>query len=90
MKDNFESEELVEFLLNPPSYSVYAETPSLCQSDAIFVMDIKSDDFLWRNKGTKTTSVKVEGKRYRLAKTYYLHGKYDKGFRRRIYSIKGA
>ena len=51
--------------------------------------DIKSDDFLWRNNGTKTTSVKVEGKRYRLAKTYYLHGKYGKGFRRRIYSLKG-
>ena len=98
MKDNFESEEVVEFLLNPPSYTICAETPSLCQSDAIFVIDrerlkheedIKSDDFLWRNNGTKTTSVKVEGKRYRFSKTYYLHGKYGKGFRRRIYSLKG-
>ena len=51
MKDNL-SEEVVEFLLNPPSCSICAETPSLCQSDAIFVIereklkheeDIKSD-----------------------------------------------
>jgi len=56
IKDNFESEEVVQFLLNPPSYIICAETPSLCQSNAIFVIDrdrlkheedMKSDDFCW-------------------------------------------
>ena len=68
IKDNLESEEVVKFLINPPSYIICREKPSLCQSDAIFVVDrdqlkheedLKSDEFPWRNNGTKTTTIKV-------------------------------
>ena len=48
--------------------------------------DLKSDDFSWRNSGTKMSKVTLRNKRYVLQCTYFVHAKY-KDFKRRIYSL---
>lgn len=48
--------------------------------------DLKSDDFSWRNNGTKMSNITLRNKRYVLQRTYFVHAKY-KDFKRSIYSL---
>ena len=68
-KDNFTSEELAQYLSNPPSFAICKDRPAVCQKNAIFLIDreilasdddLKSDDFSWRNNGTNTTTVNIK------------------------------
>lgn len=65
-EDDFSNEEIAQYLSNPPSFVICQERPAVCQRNAVFVIDrevltsdddLKSDDFSWRNNGTKQTSV---------------------------------
>jgi hypothetical protein len=95
-EDKFSNKKLTEFLLDPPTFAVCKnERPTVCQVNAIFTIDskslkdendIKSDDFAWRNNGTKAYEVLINNTFYNLSKTYFVHKKY-KDFKRRIYSL---
>ena len=50
------------------------------------IEDLKSDDFSWRNNGTKMSNITLRNKRYVLQRTYFVHAKY-KDFKHRIYSL---
>ena len=94
IQDNFTSEELAWYLLNPPSFAICKDRPAVCQKNAMFLIDreipagedLKSDDFSWRNNGTKMSNITLRNKRYVLQRTYFVHAKY-KDFKRRIYSL---
>ena len=94
-KDNFTSEELAQYLSNPPSFAICKDRPAVCQKNAIFLIDreilasdddLKSDNFSWRNNGTNTTTVNIKKTTCVLFRTYFVHTKY-KDFKRRIYSL---
>ena len=93
-KDDFTSEELARYLSNPPRFAICKDRPAVCQKNAMFLIDrelpasedLKSDDFSWRNNGTKTSNVTLKHTTYLLLRTYFVHAKY-KDFKRRIYSL---
>lgn len=67
-EDDFSNEEIAQYLSNPPSFVICQERPAVCQRNAVFVIDrevltsdddLKSDDFSWRNNGTKQTKVSL-------------------------------
>lgn len=96
-EDDFSNEEIAQYLSNPPSFVICKERPAVCQRNAVFVIDrevlasdddLKSDDFSWRNNGTKQTKVSLGKQTYVLIRTYFVHRKY-KDFKRRIHTIVG-
>lgn len=93
-KDDFTSEKLAQYLSNSPRFAICKDRPAVCQKNAIFLIDqelpanedLKSDNFSWRNNGTKTSNITLKDTTYLLLRTYFVHAKY-KDFKRRIYSL---
>ena len=94
IQDNFTSEELARYLLNPPSFAICKDRPAVCQKNAMFLIDrgipasedLKSVDFSWRNNRTKMSNMTLRNKRYVLQHTYFVHAN-CKDFKCRIYSL---
>ena len=93
--NNCNFKQIAQYLLNPPSFVICRDRPANCHKNAIFLIDrvilasdddIKSDDFSWRNVGTKPTSVTLSHRSYVLYRTYFVHTKY-KDFKSRIYRL---
>jgi hypothetical protein len=92
--DELDNKSLATLLRDPPRYSICTGRPTLCQVNALFIIDrntledendLKSDEFSWRNNGNKTHRVMLNSPHF-LSKTYFVHKKY-KYFKRRIYSL---